>query len=126
MHATMLAAVIAVAFSVSAMAKLPAPSEEQKAAAAETAARNAHSDKLAQYKLCLAMDRTAEAYRKHQKAEGKTVPTPVSTEACQEPGPFATPTSSKPREASEAHSPSGPANAPPSTSAPHAELGGRK
>jgi hypothetical protein len=38
-------------FSVSAMAKLPAPSDEAKAKAAEAAAKTAHGNKVADYQL---------------------------------------------------------------------------
>ena len=113
-----------------AFAKLPPVSEEAKAKAAETAARNQWVDKVASYKLCLAMDRTAEAYRKSTKAAGKEPPQPTAIAPCGDPGPFAqspvTPIAQKPLEASEAHSPPGTATSPPSTKATAAELSGKK
>ena len=109
-------------------AKLPAPSEEVKQKAAETAAKAAWNDKVAAYKLCLSMDRTAEAYRRNMKAAGKEPPAPIATAPCGDPGPFTpiTPVASKPLEAAEAHSPPGTAHSPPSTKSPHAELTGKK
>ena len=52
-------------------AKLPAPSEEQKAKAAEAAKKEAEQ-------LAKAMDRVASRYIQQQKAKGVTVkPTPI-------------------------------------------------
>jgi len=42
---------LASCFSVSVMAKLPAPSDEAKAKAAEAAAKTAHGNKVADYQL---------------------------------------------------------------------------
>ncbi|MEO8674096.1 MAG: hypothetical protein ABI569_00870 [Casimicrobiaceae bacterium] len=111
------------------MAKLPPPSDAAKALAAETAAKNAWSDKVGQYQLCAAMDRTAAAYRNSLKATGTPAPTPVETAPCVNPGPYATPvtpSASKPLEAAGAHSPPGTATSPPSTNATAAEIAGRK
>ena len=55
--------VLAAALCDQASAKLPPPTEAAKTQAAEAAAKSAWSDKVAQYQLCLAMDRTAAAYR---------------------------------------------------------------
>lgn len=110
------------------MATLPPPSDEAKAQAAQTAAKNAWSDKMAQYQLCVSMDRTAAAYRNSLKATGTPVPTPIETAPCVDPGPYAssTPSAPKPLEASGAHSPPETATAPPSTNRTAAEIAGRK
>ena len=113
-----------------ASAKLPPVSDEAKAKAGETAARAQWSDKVAAYQLCVAMDRTADAYRKSAKSTGKEAPQPIETPPCSNPGPFAaspvTPLAQKPLEASGAHSPPGTASSPPSTKATAAELSGKK
>ena len=104
-------------------AKLPALSDEAMAQAAQTAAKSAWTDKVSAYQLCLAMDRTAKVYRDDLKAAGKAAPPPGATPPCVDPGPYAapaTPIASKPLEASEAHSPPGPALSPPSTNVPAA------
>lgn len=72
----------------SAWAKLPAPSDEAKAKAAEAAAKTAHNGKIDGYKLCLAMDRTAASYQAAAKKAGKTASAPTDTPACADPGPF--------------------------------------
>lgn len=72
-------------------AKLPPLSEEAKAKAAEAAARTAWSNKVADYKLCLSMERVAAKYRADQQAAGKEVKPATATPACADPGPFAPP-----------------------------------
>ena len=72
-------------FSVSAMAKLPALSDEAKAKAAETAAKTAHNGKVDAFKLCKSQDKVAAHVQKTNKAKaGK----PAATPACADPGPF--------------------------------------
>jgi len=74
------------ALSGAAMAKLPAPSEEAKAKAAEAAAKTAHGDKVAAYQLCKSREKVAAHYYK-TTGKGK----PVSKEpvaACADPGPY--------------------------------------
>lgn len=106
-----------------AFAKLPPPSDEAKAKAAEAAAKSAWSDKVAAFKLCQAMDRVAQDYRQQAKAAGKEASAPAASGACVDPGPYAaTPVAEKPLEASGAHSPPGNATTPPSTNATDAEL----
>jgi hypothetical protein len=101
-----------------AFAKLPPPSDDAKAKAAEAAAKTAHSDKVAGYKLCQSMDKVAATYLADAKKAGKEVK-PVATPPCADPGPFAyTPQSQKPLEAAGAHSPPGKATSPPSTNVP--------
>mgnify|MGYP001138145047 CR=1 FL=1 len=58
-----LAAALALAAGPAA-AKLPPPSDEAKAKAAETAAKNAWTDKVGAFQLCQSMNRTADHYRK--------------------------------------------------------------
>lgn len=74
--------------TASALAKLPAPSDEAKAKAAEAAAKAAYAGKVAGYQLCKVMDQTAAAYFAAAKKAGKSVPPPVETPACVDPGPF--------------------------------------
>jgi hypothetical protein len=101
-----------------AFAKLPALSDDAKAKAAETAAKTAHGDKVAAYKLCQSMDKVAATYLADAKKAGKDIK-PVATPPCTDPGPFAyTPPSQKPLEAAGAHSPPGKAISPPSTNTP--------
>jgi len=102
-----------------ALAKLPAPSDEAKAKAAEAAAKTAWSNKVANYQLCKSMDKVATAYQAQAKKEGKAVKAPATTDACADPGPFvyAPP---PPLEAAGAHSPAKTATAPPSTNIPAA------
>ena len=73
-----------------ALAKLPALSDEAKAKAAETAAKTAHGDKVAAYKLCQSMDRVAAAYLADAKKAGKDVK-PTATPPCADPGAFVYP-----------------------------------
>jgi hypothetical protein len=67
----------ALALSTSALAKLPAPSDEAKAA--EAAAKTAHAGKVDAYQLCKAQDRVAA---RTNKAAAKAAST------CVDPGPF--------------------------------------
>ncbi len=107
-----------------AFAKLPPPSDEAKAKAAETAHKAAWSDKVAAYHLCQTMDKVASAYRAHAAAAGKAASAAEQTPPCTDPGPYAametTPAASKPLEASEAHSPPGTATTP---AEPQGDLG---
>lgn len=70
-----------------ALAKLPAPSDEAKAKAAEAAAKTAYDGKVANFQLCKSMDRVAASYRERAKKAGKPV-TPTETPPCADPGPF--------------------------------------
>jgi hypothetical protein len=71
-----------------AMAKLPAPSDEAKAKAAEAAAKTAWSNNVANYQLCKSMDAVAASYHATAKKAGKAASAPVATPACADPGPF--------------------------------------
>ena len=97
--------------AATAFAKLPPPSEEDRAKAAEAAAKSAYEGKVGAYQTCLAIDRTAEAYRRSQAAVGRQVPAPIPTPPCVDPGPAP---SAKPLEAAGAHSPPDAAHTPPS------------
>ena len=81
-----LAAALLVAGTV--FAKLPAPSDEAKAKAAETAAKTAHGDKVAAFQLCKSMDRVATDYQAAAKKAGKAASAPAATPPCADPGPF--------------------------------------
>jgi hypothetical protein len=118
------ALLIATLIAASAFAELPPPTAEEKAKAAEAAARAAWAAKVGAYQLCVTMERTAEAYRNSAAAAGKEVPAPTSTAPCADPGPYASPTATeaRPVEAAGAHSPPATAVSPPSTTATEAEL----
>lgn len=87
MNSKILLALAAVA-ALPALAKLPAPSDEAKAKAAEAAAKTAWSNKVANYQLCKSMDKVAAGYFAQAKKEGKAVKPGASTDACADPGPF--------------------------------------
>jgi hypothetical protein len=112
----------------SAIAKLPPPSDEAKAKAAEAANKAAWSDKVGAYELCQSMDQVASAYRAHAAAAGTPASAAEQTPPCANPGPYKaleiTPVASKPLEASGAHSPPGAAVSPPSNKATSAEMTG--
>ncbi len=75
--------IAACALSASALAKLPAPSDEAKAKAAEAAAKTAHNGKVDAFLLCKSQNKVAAQVRGSGKA-GK----PVETPPCADPGPF--------------------------------------
>jgi len=71
--------------TASAFAKLPPPSEEAKAKAAETAAKTAHTAKADGYLLCKSQDKVAAHVQRTNKAKaGK----PIATPPCADPGKF--------------------------------------
>lgn len=88
MNAPALLALLLATATGSAVAKLPAPSDEAKARAAEAAAKTAHGNKVADYQLCKSMDRVAAGYFANAKKAGKAAPAAVDTPACTDPGPF--------------------------------------
>lgn len=118
--------------SCPAQAKLPAPSDEAKAKAAETTAKAAHTDKVGSYQLCQSQDRVAAAYRAAGKAAGRDLRPAVEVPACADPGvfayvaPVAAAAVQPPLEAAGAHSPPKTAVAPPSTKTPAAEIAVKK
>lgn len=83
-----LGALALLAAAMSASAKLPPPSDEAKAKAAEAAAKTAWAGKVEAFKLCKSMDAVAVGYYAQAKQAGKTVKPPVETPACADPGPF--------------------------------------
>ena len=122
-------AAVATAFTFgAALAKLPAQTEEEKAKAADTAAKAAWTDKVGAYKLCQSMDQVASTYRARTAAAGKAASAADATPPCADPGPYVppqiTPASSKPLEAAGAHSPPGTAVSPPSNKPTSAEMTG--
>lgn len=84
----------ALLFSAVVTAKLPAPSDEAKAKAAEAAAKTAWSGKVDGYQLCKAQDRVA-AYAKKAKMSDKDARAAAkagsATSTCMDPGPFVYP-----------------------------------
>ncbi|OEZ30777.1 hypothetical protein [Variovorax boronicumulans] len=103
--------------ATSAVAKLPPPTPEAQAKAAETAARTAWSAKTDSYLLCKSQDQVAAKYRASAQAAGKPAPAAVATPPCVDPGPYAAApkVETKPIEASGAHSPAPTAASPPSS-----------
>ena len=75
----------ALAISFSAAAKLPAPSDEAKAKAAEAAAKTAHGNKVADFQLCKSREKVAAHY---YKTNGKGKAAPTATPACVDPGAY--------------------------------------
>lgn len=99
--------------AVSALAKLPAPSDEAKAKAAEAAAKTAHVGKVDSYLLCKSMDKTAAHYYKTAKTAGKDTKPPLATPACADPGVFVyTPAAAAPAATPAAAMPAAPARKP--------------
>jgi hypothetical protein len=74
-----------------AAAKLPPPSDEAKAKAAEAAAKTAHGNQVANFQLCKSMDRVAATYMADAKKAGKEVKPATATAPCADPGPFVYP-----------------------------------
>ena len=110
--------------SALALAKLPPPTDEVKAKAAEAAAKAAWAGKVDVYQLCKSQDAVAAAYFKSAKAAGKETKPATATPACAEPGAFVypPPEAAKPLEASGAHSPTATAASPPSSKTPYAAI----
>lgn len=71
-----------------AFAKLPPPSDEAKAKAAEAAAKAAWSGKRAAFETCQAQERVAARFFAEMKQAGKEVRPALPTPACEDPGPF--------------------------------------
>ena len=69
-------------------AKLPPPSDEAKAKAAEAAAKTAHAGKVDAYQLCKSMDKVAAEYYAAAKKAGTDVKPAVATPPCVDPGLF--------------------------------------
>lgn len=84
----LLLAVLTSVLASMAGAKLPPPSDEAKAKAAEAAAKTAHGNKVAEFQLCRSMEKVAARYQAEAGKAGKTVNKPTDTPACADPGPF--------------------------------------
>ena len=80
---------LALALASGAFAKLPPPSDEAKAKAAEAAAKAAWTAKHTAFQTCQAQERAAAHYFAEMKQAGKEVRPPLPTPACEDPGPFA-------------------------------------
>ena len=85
--ATAVVLLAATLFGAAAWAKLPAPSDEAKAKAAEAAAKTAWTGKVDSFLLCKSQDRVVGQYLK--VAKGAKAPAPAT--ACADPGPFVYP-----------------------------------
>ncbi len=83
-HILLLIAALGLAGAV--QAKLPPPSEEAKAKAAEAAAKTAHANKVADFQLCKSREKVAAHYYK-TTGKGKPV-SKEATPACADPGPY--------------------------------------
>ena len=83
-----LIAVLSSLLAFAALAKLPPPSDEAKAKAAEAAAKAAHGGKVEAYLLCRSMEKVAARYQADAAKAGKTVNKATETPACADPGPF--------------------------------------
>ena len=112
-----LLATLLLGLSASAFAKLPPPSDEAKAKAAEAAAKTAHTAKADGYLLCKAQDKVAAHVQRTNKAKaGK----PIATPPCADPGKFVyTPPEASPTAAAPAATPAA-TSAPAATPAPAA------
>lgn len=120
----LLIATLLVGVSVTALAKLPPPSDEVKAKAPEVAAKAAWAGKVDAYQLCKSQDKVAAGYYKSAKVSGKETKPAAATPACADPGVFAytPPEAVKPLEAAGAHSPAATAISPPSSKTPAAAI----
>jgi hypothetical protein len=78
-------ALMTLALSGAAFAKLPPLSPEAQAAAAAAKDKTAWSDKVAAYQLCLSQDKVAKHYFKAKNAGGKPS---GEIPACADPGPY--------------------------------------
>ena len=108
------------------LAKLPVPTDEAKAKAAEVAAKTAWSGKVDIYLLCKSQDKVAASYYKTAMATGKDTKPAVATPPCVDVGAFAyvpvDAAATKPLEAAGAHSPPATAAGPPNTKIPDAVI----
>ncbi|PKO62148.1 MAG: hypothetical protein CVU24_05465 [Betaproteobacteria bacterium HGW-Betaproteobacteria-18] len=116
---TLCAASVLAMLSSVASAKLPAPSDEAKAKAAEAAAKTAWTGKVDGYKLCKAQDRVVAHYKKlpvakDVKAPAKGAPVAAPASTCADPGPFVyTPAGAAPAVAAAPAAPAAPKVADP-------------
>ncbi|MBA3599166.1 MAG: hypothetical protein H0W40_17585 [Methylibium sp.] len=80
---------IAAAFAGAAMAKLPAPSPEAAAKAAETKDKAAWASQVAAYQLCKSQEATVTRYQADASKAGRDVKPGAAGAACTDPGPYA-------------------------------------
>ena len=120
----LIAASFLITTSVLVMAKLPPPSDEVKAKAAEATARAAWSGKVDAYQFCKSQDKVAAHYYKTAKAANKDTKPAKEMPPCADPGLFVytPPEAAKPLEAAGAHSPAPTATSPPSSKTPAAAI----
>lgn len=112
MMKTLCAASVLALLSSVAAAKLPAPSDEAKAKAAEAAAKAAWAGKVDAFKLCQSQDRVVAHYKKAPVAKdaNPAVKGAAPASACVDPGPFVyTPAGAAPAAAAPAASAAVPA-----------------
>lgn len=84
----------ACALTSAALGKLPAPSDEAKAKAAEAAAKTAWTGKVEAYQLCKSQDRVAARTKKAKLPEKEAkaaAKAPAAPSTCVDPGPFVYP-----------------------------------
>ena len=86
-HTLLISALVLVCTST-ALVKLPAPSDEAKAKAAEAAAKTAWAAKVDGYLLCKSQDKVAVHHAKTAKTAGKEVKPAPALPPCADPGPF--------------------------------------
>lgn len=110
-----LATLAGLAIAGSAAAKLPPPTDEAKAKAAEAKNKAGWADKVSAYQLCMSQDKVAARYL---KAKG-TKPAGAPAAACQNPGPYVAQVVAAP--AATAAAPAAPAAAAPAVAAPAAK-----
>ena len=77
---------LALVLSGTALAKLPAPSDEAKAKAAETAAKSAWSAKVAAFQTCKAQDQAVLHYHAAMQKAGKAALPAGAAAPCADPG----------------------------------------
>lgn len=87
----LLIALASTTLAAASFAKLPPPSDEAKAKAAEAAAKAAHGGKVEAFLLCRSMEKVAVRYQAEAAKAGKAVNKPTDTPACADPGPFTPP-----------------------------------
>jgi len=78
----------AATLAATAWAKLPPPSDEAKAKAAEAAAKAAHGGKVQAYLLCKSQNKVVAHYTKTAAAASKEAKVPAAPAACADPGPY--------------------------------------
>jgi hypothetical protein len=83
---------LALVLSGTALAKLPAPSDEAKAKAAETAAKSAWSAKVAAFETCKAQDAAVLHYHAAMQKAGKAAAPAGAAAPCADPGSYSAPT----------------------------------